>query len=48
MSDLYMSEPTEINDKRQQKDFRGITFSGFNKAQVKKELLNNLFLEKYI
>ena len=37
----YMDE-NNINDKRNPKDFQGITFSHYKKSLVKKELLNSL------
>lgn len=36
----------EINDLRQQREFRGITFSGFNKSHVKQELTKGLYNSK--
>ena len=37
---------TDINDKREYKEFRGISFSNFKKSKVKQQLLNSLIESK--
>ena len=39
---MYYMSDTEINDKRNPKEFKGITFSKFQKVKVKKELIGVL------